>query len=58
MTYKSVTTAMHYKTLGPDYFVLPILHMEMGLVNHVWEEFETWVDGNIKMIPIDEKLPD
>jgi hypothetical protein len=49
---------MHYKTLGPDYFVLPILHMEMGLVNHVWEEFETWVDGNIKMIPIDEKLPD
>ncbi len=46
---------MHYKPLGPDNFVPPLLHMEMGLVNQVWEDFENWVDGNIEMIPVDEK---
>jgi hypothetical protein len=52
---RGVTTAMHYKKLGPDNSVLPLLHMEMGLVNQVWEDFENWVDDNIKMIPMDEK---
>jgi len=52
---RRVSTAMHYKTLGPDNFAPPLLHMEMGLINQVWEDFETWVDDHVKMIPIDEK---
>jgi len=52
---RGVSTAMHYKTLRPDNFAPPLLHMEMGLVNQVWENFESWVDDHVEMIPIDEK---
>jgi len=45
---KGVATAMHYKTLGPDHFVPPLLHMEMGLVNQVWDNFESWVDDVVE----------
>jgi len=46
---------MHYKTLGPDHFVPPLLHMEMGLVNQVWDNFESWVDDVVEQVPVDEK---
>ena len=52
---KGVSCAMHYKSLGPDNFVPPLLHMEMGLVNQVWEDFENWVDGSVEIVPVDEK---
>jgi len=52
---KGVATAMHYKALGPDHFIPPLLHMEMGLVNQVWEDFEGWVDDVVEQIPLDEK---
>jgi hypothetical protein len=29
--------------------------MEMGLVNQVWTDFETWVDDKVEMLPLDEK---
>jgi hypothetical protein len=38
---RGVLTAMHYKTLGPDNFAPSLLHMEMGLVKQVWEDFES-----------------
>jgi hypothetical protein len=52
---RGVSTAMHYKTFGPDNFAPPLLHMEMGLINQAWEDFDTWVDDHVEMIPIDEK---
>ncbi|MFN9983239.1 MAG: hypothetical protein ACK53Y_25145, partial [bacterium] len=47
---------MHYKSLTPDNFVPPLLHMEMGMVNQVWEDFENWIDDKVELIPIEEKL--
>ncbi len=29
--------------------------MEMGLVNQVWDDVETWIDDEVERIPIDEK---
>ena len=53
---KGVSCAMHYKSLTPDNFVPPLLHMEMGMVNQVWEDFENWIDDKVELIPIEEKL--
>ncbi len=52
---KWVATEMHYKTLDPEHFVPPLLHMEMGLVNQVWEDFENWVYADVENIPVDKK---
>jgi hypothetical protein len=52
--WKGVTCSLHYKTLGPDDFVPPLLHMEMGLVNQVWDDVETWIDDEVERIPVDE----
>jgi hypothetical protein len=46
---------MHYKSLTPDYFVPSLLHMEMGMVNQVWQDFENWIDDKVELIPIEEK---
>jgi hypothetical protein len=46
---------MHYKTLDPEHFVPPLLPMEMGLVNQVWEDFESWVYADVENIPVDKK---
>jgi hypothetical protein len=52
---KGVTCNLHYKTLTPDNFVPPLLHMEMGLVNQDWDDVGTWIDDEVERIPIDEK---
>jgi hypothetical protein len=35
---------MHYKSVGPERFAPPLLHMEMGMVNQAWYTFEDWID--------------
>jgi hypothetical protein len=52
---KGVTCAMHYKSLTPENFVPPLLHMEMGMVNQVWEDMEAWIDDVVEVVPEDEK---
>jgi hypothetical protein len=52
---KGVTCAMHYKRLIPENFVPPLLHMEMGMVNQVWEDMEAWIDDVVEVVPEDEK---
>jgi hypothetical protein len=44
---KAMSYAMHYKSLTTDNFVPPFLHMEMGLVNQVWEDFKNWIDDEV-----------
>jgi hypothetical protein len=55
MDKKGVSTEMHYKNLGPEHIVPPLLHMEMGLVNTTWEDFEQWVDDTVEIVPPYEK---
>jgi hypothetical protein len=52
---KGVTCERHYKCLGPDNFVPPLLHLEIGMVNHVRDEFEEWVDNVVEVVPPIEK---
>jgi hypothetical protein len=52
---KGVSCAMHYKSLSPENFVPPLLHMEMGMVNQVWEDMEAWIDDAVEVVPEDEK---
>jgi hypothetical protein len=37
--------------IGPEYYVPHLMHMEMGLVNAAWKNFETWVDDIVKVAP-------
>ncbi len=41
---------MHYKSLTLQSFVLPLLHLEIGMVNLVWENFKNWIDSVAEMI--------
>jgi len=52
---KGVSCAMHYKSLTPQDFAPPLLHMEIGMVNHAWDNFEQWIDDDVEMIPQHEK---
>jgi len=52
---KGVSSALHYKSLGPENFVPPLLHMEIGMVNQVWEDMEGWIDGEVEVVPEDER---
>jgi len=53
--YDGVSCAMHYKSLGPVNFVPPLLHMEIGMVNQVWEDMEGWIVDAVKAVPEDER---
>lgn len=52
---KGVSTAMHYAGIGPEHFVPPLLHMEMGMVNQAWYQFEQWIDDEVELLPPHEK---
>jgi hypothetical protein len=52
---KGVSCAMHYNSLTPQDFVPPLLHMEIGMVNHAWDEFEQWIDDAVEMVPPHEQ---
>jgi hypothetical protein len=52
---KGVSCAMHYKSLTPNAFVPPLLHMEIGTVNQAWEDFTTWIDDVVEKVPLDKK---
>ncbi len=52
---KGVSCEMQYKSLTINNFVPPLLHLEMGMVNLVWDEFESWIDNEVEMIPAHEQ---
>jgi len=52
---KGVSCQMQYKSLTLTNFVPPLLHLEMGMVNLVWDEFESWIDNEVEMIPAHEQ---
>ena len=52
---KGVSCGMHYKSLTPQDFVPPLLHMEIGMVNHAWDDFEQWIDDVVEMVPPHEQ---
>jgi hypothetical protein len=52
---KGVSKEMHYKSIVPEKFLPPLLHMEMGLVNQIWYAFEDWIDKFVEIIPPHEK---
>jgi hypothetical protein len=35
--------------------VPPLLHMEIGMVNHAWDDFEQWIDDAVEMVPPHEQ---
>jgi hypothetical protein len=45
-----VKEEMHYKEISPQLIVCPPLHMEIGLVNKVWEELCLWVDQECEIL--------
>jgi hypothetical protein len=55
MDKKVVSTEMHYQCLTPRHFVPPLLHMEIGIVNQVWDDLENWIDDAVEIIPLQEK---
>jgi hypothetical protein len=50
-----VVTEMHYASLTPQNFVPPLLHLEIGMVNQAWDDFEKWIDDVVEVIPQCEK---
>jgi hypothetical protein len=48
---KGVTCDRHYTCLGPENFVAPLLHLEIGMVNPAREQFEQWVDNVVEIVP-------
>ena len=46
---------MHYTSLTPQDFVPPLLHMEIGMVNQVWDHLEQWIDNVVEMVPPHEQ---
>jgi hypothetical protein len=52
---KRVATEMHYASLTPQNFVPPLLHLEIGMVNQGWDDFEKWIDNVVEVIPQSEK---
>jgi len=55
MEHKGVTCDWHYSSLGPRNFVPPLLHLELGMVNQAFDNFEDWVDDAVEIIPPAEK---
>ena len=51
---KGVKILMHYRTISPILYVIPLLHVEIGLVNKLWNEFTGWIENNVKNIESDE----
>jgi hypothetical protein len=54
MDQKGVVNERHQSCLGPENFVPPLLHLEIEMVNQVWESFEEWVDEVIEIVPPSE----
>jgi hypothetical protein len=52
---KGVATEMHCASLTPQNFVPPLLHLEIGMVNQGWDDFEKWIDNVVEVIPQSEK---
>ncbi len=46
---------MHYQCLTPQHFVLPFLHIEIGMENQVWEDLEEWNKDTVEIISSHEK---
>jgi hypothetical protein len=53
---KGISCAVHYSCLTPEDLVPPLLHMEIGMVNQVWDNFKEWIDDSVERIPVDEKV--
>jgi hypothetical protein len=45
----------HDEYLGPQHFVAPLLHLEIGIINQLWEAFDEWVGGVVEITPPTEK---
>jgi hypothetical protein len=52
---KGVSTEMHYQCLTPQNFVPPLLHLEIGMVNQMWDNLVEWIDEEVEIIPLEEK---
>jgi hypothetical protein len=52
---KGVSTKMHYKGISPENFVLLLLHMEMGMGNQAWDQFEEWFNVVVEVVPCTKK---
>ncbi len=52
---KGVSCAMHYTSFTAQDFVPPLLHMEIGMVNQVWDNLEQWIDDVVEMVPPHEQ---
>jgi hypothetical protein len=52
----AATGVHHYKYLTPENLVPSLLHMEIGMVNDVWDSFQRWIDDDVERIPVDEKV--
>jgi hypothetical protein len=51
MDRKRVSCERHYQYLGPQNFVLPLLHLDIGMVNQAWESIQEWVDDVLEIVP-------
>jgi hypothetical protein len=51
MDRKGVSCKRHYRCLGPQNFVPPLLHLEIGMVNQAWESFKEWVNDVVEIVP-------
>ena len=52
---KGVSTEMHYPGICPQQYVPPPLHIEIGLVNDVWNNLCEWIDKYAEHIPENDR---
>ena len=52
---KGVSTEMHFQCLTSQNFVPPLLHLEIGMVNQMWDNLVEWIDEEVEINPLQEK---
>jgi hypothetical protein len=43
---------MQYQCLTPQNFVPPLLHLEIGMVNQMWDNLVEWIDEEVEINPL------
>ena len=51
---KEVKMTMHYRVILPSLYVIPLLHVEIGLVNKLWDKFIEWNKNNVENVESDK----
>ncbi len=47
----SILSQVAHILFKKDHNVPSLLHLEIGMINHAWDNFKNWMDDSVDMIP-------